>query len=138
MYKRDLQREIRWREERDTKQADTWLRSEGIAPETLAQIDSQLVKAQRIAHNCITHHRELLTAKELDTLTRYLQSMQTRKTRRRIKAKRTYEVMNIGNRINKQLFRQLRQMRQVRQLKQETQSKRNQTPPQANSRQAKS
>lgn len=112
MYKRDLQREINWREERDTLKANAWLRSEGIAPETLAKIDSQLVKAQRIAHNSIKHHRELLTTKELDTLTRFLKSMEIRQTRRRIKASRTHEVMNIGNRINRQLFRQLRQDRQ--------------------------
>ena len=59
MYKRDLQREINWREERDTLKANAWLRSEGIAPETLAKIDSQLVKAQHIAHKSIKHHREL-------------------------------------------------------------------------------
>lgn len=46
MYKRDLQREINWREERDTLKANDWLRSEGITPETLAKIDSQLVKVQ--------------------------------------------------------------------------------------------
>lgn len=115
MYKRDLQREINWRAERDTQRANAWLRSEGISAETLAQIDSELIKAQRVAHNCIKNHRELLTAKELDTLTRYLQSMQTRKNRRRIKSSRTHQVMNIGNRINRQLFRQLRQLKQGKQ-----------------------
>ncbi len=98
MYNRDLQREINWREERDTIKANAWLRSGGIAPETLAKIDSQLVKAQHIAYNGIKHHRDLLTAKELDTLTRFLKSMEIKQTRRRIKASRTHEVMNIGHR----------------------------------------
>ena len=72
MYKRDLQREINWREERDTLKANAWLRSEGIAPETLAKIDSQLVKAQRIAHNGIKHHRDLQTAPHSQPMLRRL------------------------------------------------------------------
>lgn len=115
MYKRDLQHSIIQREKRDTRQTDAWLRSEGVSPDSLATIDSELVKAQRIAYTCLKHHHQLLTKQEAEMLTRFLQSMETRRTRRRIKASRTHKVMNIGNRINRQLFKQLKQLRQTKQ-----------------------
>ena len=112
MYKRDLQREIQRTEERDTKRADAWLKTQGITPETFTQMDAELLQAQRIAHNCLKHHALLLTAAEADTLNRFLNSMASKKARKRIRQARIHQVMNIGNRINRQLFRQLRQHKQ--------------------------
>ena len=112
MTKRHLQFEIGRKEERDTKQTDAWLKAEGIAPLTFAHIDVDLLQAQRIAHNCLEHHATLLTKAEAETLTKFLQAVSKKKTRRRIKASRTHQVMNIGNRINRQIFKQARQHRQ--------------------------
>jgi len=109
MHKRDLQREIIWREERDTKRTNTWLKAQGFSPEIFAQTELKLLEAQRIANRCLTHHRALLSNKDVDVLTRFNLSMLKNHTRRRIRQTRIHQVMNIGNRINRQLFKQLRQ-----------------------------
>lgn len=109
MNKRHLQFEIGRKEERDTKRTDAWLKAEGITPYTFAHIDVELLQAQRIAHNCLKHHPTLLTKAETETLTRFTKAVSRTKTRRRIKASRTHQVMNIGNRVNRQVFKQARQ-----------------------------
>ena len=109
MYKRDLQREIQRTEERDTKRADAWLKSQGISPETFTQMDAELLQAQRIAHNCLKHHALLLTDSDTQTLTGFLKKVEHKRTLRRTKPSQIHRVMNIGNRINRQLFRQHRQ-----------------------------
>ena len=109
MNKRHLQFEIKRKNERDTKRTDAWLKAEGITAYTFAHIDVALLQAQRIAHNCLKHHAPLLTQAETETLTKFIKAISKKKTRRRIKASRTHHVMNIGNRINRQLFKQARQ-----------------------------
>jgi hypothetical protein len=112
MNKRHKQYQIQHRAERDDKQTNAWLRAQGFSPEIFAQTELKLLEAQRIANRCLTHHRALLSNKDVDMLTRFTVSMLNKYTRRRIRQTRIHQVMNIGNRINRQLFKQLRQQQQ--------------------------
>ena len=112
MSKRHQQYQIQQRAERDDKQTNAWLRAQGFSPEIFAETELKLLEAQRIANRCLTHHRALLSNKDVDVLTRFTVSMFKKNTRRRIRQARIHQVMNIGNRINRQLFKQLRQQQQ--------------------------
>jgi hypothetical protein len=109
MSKQHQQYQIQQRTERDDKQTDAWIKAQGFSAEIFSEITVELLEAQRIANRCLTHHRALLSNKEMDMLTRFTISMSKKHTRRRILQARIHQVMNIGNRINRQLFKQLRQ-----------------------------
>jgi hypothetical protein len=109
MSKRHQHYQIQQRAERDDKQTDAWLRAQGFSAEIFSETAVELLEAQRIANRCLSHHSQLLSSKDVDVLNRFLYSMSKRHTRKRIRQARIHQVMNIGNRINRQLFKQLRQ-----------------------------
>ena len=112
MSKQHQQYQIQQRAERDDKQTNAWLKAQGFSPEIFSETAVELLEAQRIANRCLTHHRALLSNSDVDVLSRFTISISKKHTRRRIRQARIHQVMNIGNRINRQLFKQLRQQQQ--------------------------
>ena len=109
MNKHFKQLDIQHRENCDTQRANAWLKSQGLAAENFTELDLKLLQAQRIAHNCLKHHGLMLTANEAQTLNNFLQALQTKAKQRRLTPAQAYKIMNIGKRINRQLFKQHRQ-----------------------------
>jgi hypothetical protein len=112
MSKQHQQYQIQQRTERDDKQTDAWIKAQGFSAEIFSEITVELLEAQRIVNRCLMYHSQLLTSKDVDVLNRFLYSMSKRHTRKRIQQARIHQVMNIGNQINRQLFKQLRQQQQ--------------------------
>lgn len=108
MNKRLKQLEIQHRENRDTQRTDAWLRSQGFHVENFSELDLQLLQAQHIAYNCIKHHGRLLGTAEIKALSDFLQALQNNKKRRRLTKAQAFKVMNIGNKLNRKLFKQYR------------------------------
>ena len=108
MNKRLKQLEIQHRENHDTQRTDAWLRSQGFHADNFSELDLQLLQAQRIAHNCLKHHGRLLDATEAKALNDFLQALQNNKKRRRLTQAQAFKVMNIGNKLNRKLFKQYR------------------------------
>lgn len=109
MNKHDLQQQIQRQENRDTWRANQWMQSQGYSAESFAGLDVIYLQAQRIAYNCLKHHGRMLTASEAQTLNNFLQALENKAKRRRLKPAQAYKIMNIGKRINRQLFKQHRQ-----------------------------
>ena len=110
MNKRFKQLDIQHRENCDTRRANTWLKSQGLAAENFTELDLQLLQAQRIAHNCLKQHGGLLGVNEAKVLNNFLQALQNNKQRSRLTPARAFKVMNIANSVNRKLFKQHRQL----------------------------
>ena len=108
MNKRDFEYAQARIAQRDTNLTNRWLKAEGISPNCFANTDVKLLKAQQTAHHCLAHHGALLTSAERDALTQFIKASHNRKARPCLSDKRIYQVLNIGNRINRQLFKQHR------------------------------
>jgi hypothetical protein len=95
---------------RTAEQTNTWLRNNGIKPKQFNDwdIDTHLLKAQKIAHNLLKHHDQLLGQNEAATLNSFLVAMSSSRTRRKLTKTSYYKVMNIGSAVNRKLFKQYR------------------------------
>ena len=89
--------------------AAQWLQQNGISDKHFADIDVPLLQAQRIAHNAVKHHALLLTSEQRTVLDGYLCAMRCERTRRKITPTQTHHVLNIGSKLNRQIYRRKRQ-----------------------------
>ena len=94
----------------EEKPANEWLAENGLCAKQLLKTELAVQQAQRIAHNLITHHHQLLTPQQIAQLNQYIKAASYYNSRMRIQQHTTYKVMNIGSRINRKLFTQLRRL----------------------------
>jgi hypothetical protein len=109
MNKHSQQRDIQIKHDRDTQQTDQWLKSQGLSIDAFTEIDTLLLQAQQIAHNCLKHHGRLLSESEALVLNQFLQRLQKKSLRRCIKPAQAFKVMNIGKSLNRRVFKQYKQ-----------------------------
>jgi hypothetical protein len=82
-----------------------WLRDNGIAVNSFSTTHVKLLQAQQTAHTLLTQNKDLLTTSQIKTLTAFQRSMSTKKTRTKLKPEHAYPVLNIGTKVNRQLFK---------------------------------
>ncbi len=87
------------------KQTKLWLKDNGLNAEHFADIDLHLVQAQKIATNILKHHAEYLGQNEAHSLNNFLLAMRNGKKRAKLTTASAYKVMNIGNAVNRKLFK---------------------------------
>jgi hypothetical protein len=90
---------------KDEQQTTRWLKDNGLNAEYFANIDLHLVQAQQIATNILKHHAKLLGQNEAHVLNNFLQAMTNKKKRSKLKAAQAYKIMNIGNAVNRKMFK---------------------------------
>ena len=110
MNKQEQQNQIRKQEQVDTKQADTWIKQQGMDTGTFATANLQLLQAQRTAHTLLTAHKHLLNQKQIQTLKKFQQKTNNKRTSGKLKPCEAYQVLNIGAKINRQLFKTYKQL----------------------------
>jgi hypothetical protein len=88
------------------KQTNDWLKDNGLNVENFFDIELHLVQAQMIANNILKHHAHLLGQNEAHSLNNFLLAMRNRKKRSKLKIASAYKVMNIGNAVNRKLFKE--------------------------------
>ena len=93
---------------KDEQQATRWLKDNGLNAEYFADIELHLVQAQQIATNILKHHAKLLGQNEAHVLNNFLQAITNKKKRAKMKAAQAYKVMNIGNAVNRKMFKALK------------------------------
>ena len=86
-------------------QTNNWLKDNGISVKHFASIDSQLLKAQQTAFNLLKHHLHLLNDSQIKTLQVYCSQMANDKKRKKITKNFAYKVLNIGTKINRNIFK---------------------------------
>ena len=93
------------------KQANTWLKDNGLNNGYFADIELHLVQAQKTATNILKNHANLIGQNEANTLVSYLKAMSNKRKRQKITAKQAYRVVNIGNTVNRKLFKAYRNIK---------------------------
>lgn len=93
---------------KDDQQATRWLKENGLNAEYFADIELHLVQAQQIATNILKYHAKLLGQNEAHTLNNFLQAMTNKKKRAKMNTAQAYKVMNIGNAVNRKMFKALK------------------------------
>jgi len=110
MNKQEQQYQIRKQEQQDTQQADTWIKQQGLNTSTFGTTNLQLLQAQQTAHTLLTAHKHLLNQKQIQTLNKFQQKIKNKRTSTKLNPKSFYQVLNIGTKINRQLFRAYKQL----------------------------
>jgi len=82
-----------------------WLRDNGIAVNTFSSTHVKLLQAQKSAHTLLTQNLNLLTTSQIKTLKAFQRNMAHKNTRAKLKPEHAYPVLNISNKINRQLFK---------------------------------
>lgn len=86
--------------------ANDWLKENGISLKQFNTTPTPLLKAQQTAFNLLKHHMQLLNAAQINTLQVYCNQMHNKAKRQHITKSFAYKVLNIGSKINRQLFKQ--------------------------------
>ena len=110
MNKQEQQYQIRKQEQQDTQQADTWIKQQGLNTGTFGITNLQLSQAQQTAHTLLTAHKHLLNQKQIQTLKKFQQKINNKRTNTKLNPKSSYQVLNIGTKINRQLFKTYKQL----------------------------
>jgi hypothetical protein len=90
-----------------------WIRDNGMLVASFNTTHVRLLKAQQTAHWILSQHRSLLNAGQIALLERFQKQMANKRIRSRLKPQAAKPVLNIGSKINRQLFRQHRQLEQA-------------------------
>jgi hypothetical protein len=95
---------IQRKSKRDTGSTNLWLHQNGINFETFENTEPLLLQAQKKAYELLRLHKSLLTANQIKTIQYFRLKMSTTQIRKKLKPQAAYPVLNISNKINRQLF----------------------------------
>ena len=96
---------------KDEQTANNWLKENGITNRLFNEAQVFQLQAYKTAKNILKHNVELLKNGEYEQLTNYCKAILNSRQRNSLTKRNTYEILNIGTRINRQLFRQYRKIK---------------------------
>jgi len=96
--------------DKETTKSNIWLAANGFKADSFFTTHIKLLHAQKQAHLLLTHHIDLLTPSQAETLRQFQHLMTHKNTRRKLKPSAAYPALNISTKINRQLFKQNRQL----------------------------
>ena len=74
-------------------------------------IDLPFIQAQQVAFALMKYHAELLDDDQTEFVSSYLDDIKHKARRKKLTATKAYRVLNIGTKINRQLFKANRKSR---------------------------
>ena len=95
---------------KDEQIANNWLNDNGITQTLFNKVQVFQLQTYKTAKNILKHNVELLKNGEYELLTSYCKAILNSRQRNSITKHNTYQILNIGTRINRQLFRQYRKI----------------------------
>jgi hypothetical protein len=99
--------------EKQTRNADKWIRTMGMSADRFRSIHIKLLQAQRQAHTIIKEHSDLINPQQLQSLQNFAKRMRNNKSHQTVKPEAATTTLNISSKVNRQLFRQRRQHKQA-------------------------
>jgi len=93
----DKQSQINRRIELDSQLTSEWIAQQGISNKAFNNANITFLKAKKQAHHLLKFHKNLLSEPQRKTLEHFNPSQ-------------AYDVLNIGSKINRQLFKHYRQL----------------------------
>ena len=105
MHKSHHQHLIAHAEQRDTNSTNAWLAGAGFNIATFGSTHVRLLQAQQAANYLLDMYAKQLSIDQIQTLKQFLKNMAHKNTRNKLTPKNAYPVLNINNKINRQLFK---------------------------------
>lgn len=93
------------------KLTSTWLNDNGLDEKSFMVIELPFIQAQQVAFALMKHHADLLDEEQIDFVRSYLDGINKKANRKKLTKKVAYRVLNIGTKINRQLFKANRKSR---------------------------
>lgn len=87
------------------KQTAEWLKQNGMDENSFTVIELPFLQAQQVAFALVKYHAALLNKEQSDLLTNYLKDINSKTKRKTVTKTNVYKVLNLGTRINRQLFK---------------------------------
>ena len=90
---------------RDTARTDSWLKQNGLNAEAVATVCSEVLIAQKKAHELLKHHAKLLSPEQLKLLKAFEDRLSNKKKRKKLKPSSAYPILNLCTKITRQAYR---------------------------------
>ena len=87
------------------KQTAEWLKQNGMDEKSFTVIDLPFLQAQQVAFALMKYHAALLNEEQTDLLTTYFNDIKHKAKRKTLTATKAYRVLNLGTKINRQVFK---------------------------------
>ena len=106
----DKQYQLLQQQQRDTQSTDVWLKQQGFNTQYFDTTHPKLLQAQAAAHQLLTCHSDRLNTAQQQQLRSFQQQINNKHHRARLKLQAAYPILNILNKIRRQLFQLHRQL----------------------------
>jgi len=87
------------------KQTADWLQANGMDEKSFTVIDLPFIQAQQVAFALMKYHAALLNEEQTELITTYLKDINNKVKRKTVTKTNVYKVLNLGTKINRQLFK---------------------------------
>jgi hypothetical protein len=87
------------------KQTAEWLKENGWDEKSFTVIELPFLQAQQVAYFLMKYNATLLNEEQTDLLNNYLNDIKHKAKRKKITQKTIYRVLNLGTKINRQIFK---------------------------------
>ena len=106
------QRQILRKQDKDVLTTEKWIKETGLTVCVFNRLPVQVLKAQQVAHTLLTQNLNLLTPEQIKTLRTFQRKVGNTKNHKNLKSSTAFPILNISNKINRQLFKQHKQLSQ--------------------------
>jgi hypothetical protein len=104
------QYQIQRKEGKDTLKAEKWIKDTGLNVCVFNRLPVQVLKAQQVALTLLTQNLHLLTTEQIKIIHAFQRKVSNTKNHTNLKPSTAFPILNINNKINRQLFKQYRQL----------------------------
>ncbi len=104
------QYQILCKHEKDALTTEKWIKDTGLNVRAFNQLPVLLLQAQQAAHSLLTYNLNLLTTEQVKTLRTFQRKVVNKKIQHKLKPSSAYPILNINNKINRQLFKQHKEL----------------------------
>ena len=105
------QYEINQKHKKDDALTSDWLRDNDCDNPLFNQTDIKILQAKKISQILLTQHLNLLTEEQIIQIKTFQKKVSKLKLLKKLKPNSAYPILNIGRKINRQLFRQYKQVK---------------------------
>ena len=90
---------------KDERLTEDWLRDIKLDVTYFNTTHIKLLQAQRLANSLLSSNSTLLTTTQIKELQAFIKKMNNKKTRIKLNQSQAYPILNLGTKINRQIFR---------------------------------
>ena len=105
------QYELIRKQKKDSALTSDWLRDNDFDNPYFNQTDIKILQTQKTAQILLTQHLNLLTTEQISQIKIFQNKTSKSKLLKKLKPNAAYPVLNIGRKINRQLFKQYKKIK---------------------------